>query len=343
MYFLQHYALFLLNTATIVTAIVVVLTAIFALASRNKLQHKGKIQIKKLNKYYKEMKYSLSQATLSKKAYKQLQKHEKQIEKKAHKAVDKTEEKKRIFVVQFKGDIKASQVESLREEITAVLTIATPNDEVLVCLESPGGTVHGYGLAASQLQRIRQGKIPLTIAVDKVAASGGYMMACVANKIIAAPFAIIGSIGVIVQLPNFNKLLEKNHIHYEMLSAGEYKRTLTLFGKNTDKGRAKLQQEIEETQVLFKNFIAQNRPIVNLQEVTTGEHWFATKAIEYRLVDKLQTSDDYLLQASNDTDIYTVNKTIKKGVLQKLGYSMQSMFNTAVDKIWHRQQESHYL
>ena len=343
MYFLEHYALFLLNTATIVIAIIVVLTVIFSLASRNKLQHKGKIQIKKLNKRFEEMKHSLNQATMNKKAFKQLQKQQKQMEKKAHKTIDKKQEKKRLFVLHFKGDVKASQVNSLREEVTAILTVATPNDEVLVCLESPGGIVHGYGLAASQLQRIRQQKIPLTIAVDKVAASGGYMMACVADKIIAAPFAIIGSIGVIVQLPNFNKLLEKNYINYEMLTAGEYKRTLTLFGKNTEKGRAKLQQEIEETQILFKNFIAQNRPIVNLQEVTTGEHWFAIKAIDYRLVDKLQTSDDYLLQASNDTDIYIVNKTIKKGILQKLGYSIQAIFNATVDKIWHKQQESQYL
>ena len=343
MYFLEHYALFLLNTATIVIAIIVVLTVIFSLASRNKLQHKGKIQIKKLNKRFEEMKHSLNQATMNKKAFKQLQKQQKQMEKKAHKTIDKKQEKKRLFVLHFKGDVKASQVNSLREEVTAILTVATPNDEVLVCLESPGGIVHGYGLAASQLQRIRQQKIPLTIAVDKVAASGGYMMACVADKIIAAPFAIIGSIGVIVQLPNFNKLLEKNYINYEMLTAGEYKRTLTLFGKNTEKGRVKLQQEIEETQILFKNFIAQNRPIVNLQEVTTGEHWFAIKAIDYRLVDKLQTSDDYLLQASNDTDIYIVNKTIKKGILQKLGYSIQAIFNATVDKIWHKQQESQYL
>lgn len=343
MYFLAHYALFLLNTATIVIAISVVLAVIFSLASRNKLQHKGKIQIKKLNKCYQEMKHSLNQAILSKKAYKQLQKQQKQAEKKAHKTTDKRREKKRLFVLHFNGDIKASQVDCLREEITALLTVATSNDEVLICLESPGGIVHGYGLAASQLQRIRQQKIPLTIAVDKVAASGGYMMACVADKIIAAPFAIIGSIGVLVQLPNFNKLLEKNHINYEMLSAGEYKRTLTVFGKNTEKGRAKLQQEIEQTQILFKDFIAQNRPVVNLQEVATGEHWFAIKAIEYRLIDTLQTSDDYLLQASNDTDIYIVKKTMKKGLLQKLGYRVQSAVSATIKKIWREQQESRYL
>ena len=344
MYFLEHYGLFLLNTATIVVAIIIVLSVIFALASRNKTQAKGKIVVKKLNKHFKELKQTLSQATLSKKAYKQLHKQEKQ----AHKKEAKTEkqnkiDKKRIFVLRFKGDIKASQVDQLREEITALLTVATINDEVVVCLESPGGVVHGYGLAASQLKRIRDRKIPLTIAVDKVAASGGYMMACVADKIIAAPFAIIGSIGVLLQMPNFNKFLEKHNITYEMLTAGEYKRTLTMFGKNTDKGREKMQQELEETQALFKNFIEQNRPLVNLQEVATGEHWFAAKAIEYRLVDVLQTSDDYLLQASNDIDIYEISKTHKKGLLKKIGHNAQVLFDAAVNKVWQEQQEKNYL
>jgi len=344
MYFLEHYALFLLNTATIVIAIIIILSVIFSLASRNKNNSKGKILIKKLNKDYQVMKQTLNQATLNKKAYKQLQKQEKRAEKtKQKKAKNTQQKKKRIFVLNFNGDIKASQVTHLREEITALLTIATHHDEVVVCLESPGGVVHGYGLAASQLQRIRQHHIPLTIAVDKVAASGGYMMACVADKIIAAPFAIIGSIGVVLQMPNFNKLLEKHNINYEMLTAGEYKRTLTMFGKNTDKGRDKMQQELEETQLLFKNFIAENRPIVNLQEVATGEHWFAAKAIDYRLIDSLQTSDDYLLQASDEADIYELTKTSKKSLLQKLGKQTQLTFDATLNKFWQEKQEQYYL
>ena len=344
MYFLEHYALFLLNTATIVIAIIIILTTIFSLANRNKTSSKNKILVKKLNKNYQEIKQTLNQATLTKKAYKKLQKQEKQAEKKNHQQEKPNkQQKKRIFVLEFKGDIKATQVNYLREEITALLTIATSSDEVVVCLESPGGVVHGYGLAASQLQRIRQQNIPLTVAVDKVAASGGYMMACVADKIIAAPFSIIGSIGVLLQMPNFNKFLEKHHINYELLTAGEYKRTLTMFGKNTDKGREKMQQELEETQLLFKNFIAQNRPIVNLAEISTGEHWFAAKAIEYRLVDVLQTSDDYLLQASQRADLYAIKKTSKKTLLQKLGQHAQLAFDATFNKFWQDKQEQHYL
>lgn len=322
MEFLQHYASFLLNTATIVVAIIIVLITLFSLATKNKSAHKGKITVKKLNKHYKNYKSLLEQNIMSKKDFKKQQKSSK----KSSKGDDKTD-KKRIFVLRFKGDIRANQVEQLRDEITALLTIATPQDEIVACIESPGGVVHGYGLAASQLQRIRSRHIPLTVAVDKVAASGGYMMACVADKILAAPFAIIGSIGVVMQMPNFHKLLDKNHIEYEQLTAGEYKRTLTMFGKNTEKGREKMQQELEETQVLFKDFIAKNRPQVDLNQVATGEHWFACKAIDYKLVDELQTSDDYLLNASANADLYEISKATKKSLLQKISKSAQMAFD----------------
>jgi serine protease SohB len=326
MQFLTHYASFLLNTATIVVAIIIVLVTIVALASKNKTQSKHKIVIEKLNKRYQHYKQLLGEQILSKKALKTQEKQSKKAEKKAD------SDRSRIFVLRFKGDIKANQVEHLREEITALLTVASAEDEVVVCLESGGGVVHGYGLAASQLQRIRERNIPLTISIDKVAASGGYMMACVGDKIIAAPFAIIGSIGVVMQMPNFNKWLDKHNIEYEQLTAGEYKRTLTLFGKNTDKDREKMQEELEETQILFKDFIRKNRPQVDLDEVATGEHWFATKALEYKLVDELQTSDDYLLKASEKIDIYEIKQQTKKSFLQKVGKSA----SLTLDDLWSK-------
>jgi len=268
---------------------------------------------------------------LSDKALKHLSKQDKKTEKKSAKSA---EAKKRLFVLNFNGDIKASQVDALRQEITTVLLVANSEDEVVVRLESPGGVVHGYGLAASQLQRIRDQKIPLTIIVDKVAASGGYMMACVADKILAAPFAIIGSIGVVMQLPNFHRLLDKNNIEFEQLTAGEYKRTLTMFGKNTDKAREKVLEELEEVQVLFKDFISQHRPQVDINQVATGEHWFATKAIEYRLVDALQTSDDYLLKKSTDHDLYEITYKTKPSLAQKFGKGVHSLVDGFMTRLW---------
>ena len=328
MHFLQEYASFLLNTSTIVIAIIIILITFFSLIAKNKVSKKGKIEINKLNDAYSEIENQLLQTVLSKK---ELKAHNKQ-QKKDNKNEGDT--KKKMYVLHFNGDIRASQVEHFREEITAVLTVATPDDEVVVCLESPGGVVHGYGLAASQLSRIREHNIPLTVIVDKVAASGGYMMACVANKIVAAPFAIIGSIGVLLQLPNFNKLLKNNHIDYEQLTAGEYKRTLTMFGENTDKGREKMQAEIEETHDLFKQFINDNRPSVDLNTVATGEHWFANQAIDYHLVDKIQTSDDYLLSASKNTNLYEVKKVTKKTLAQKLGKTAQDSTDSLLTLWW---------
>ena len=225
--------------------------------------------------------------------------------------------KSKVFVIDFKGSIDAKEVSSLREEVSAILSVATKEDEVFVRLESGGGMVHGYGLASSQLDRIRQHDIPLTVSVDKVAASGGYMMACVANKIIAAPFAILGSIGVIAQLPNFNKLLKKHNIDFEQFTAGEFKRTVTMFGENTEKGKEKFIEELEETHVLFKNFVSEHRASLDLNKVATGEHWFGTKALELGLVDTIQTSDDYLQNISKSHKVVAIKYEVKKGLAEK--------------------------
>jgi serine protease SohB len=222
-------------------------------------------------------------------------------------------------VVDFHGSMDAREAESLREEVTAILAVAGKEDEVLLRLESGGGVVHGYGLAASQLDRLRKAEVSLTVAIDKVAASGGYMMACIGHKILAAPFAIVGSIGVIAQLPNFNKLLKKGHIDFEQFTAGEYKRTVTLFGENNDKGRQKFQQELEQTHQLFKQFVQDHRSQLDIDQVATGEHWFGYQALPLALIDEIQTSDDYMLQQMQNRQVFQVKYQLKKGLAEKVG------------------------
>ncbi|MCK5433519.1 MAG: protease SohB, partial [Gammaproteobacteria bacterium] len=247
-YFIE-YLLFISKFISIVVILAVGIIAIIIIVIRMRSAHDGHIEVVNLNHKFEEMSLLLRSHVLSKKELKQSIKKLKSEHKEKEKR-SANNSAYNIYVLKFKGDILASEVESLRDEITSILTIAKSSDEVIVVLESSGGTIHGYGLAASQLKRIRDKGICLTVAVDKVAASGGYMMACVANKIIAAPFAIIGSVGVIAQLPNFHRLMKKHNIDYEQLSAGEYKRTLTLFGENNDKDREKLQEEIEDTHEL---------------------------------------------------------------------------------------------
>jgi len=321
-HFLSEYGIFLAKSVTIVIAILIVVGFIVALASKSR--PKERLKIKKLNEKYQDMRDTLNQEILEKKEYKQLVKAEKKRCKK-NKKLPQQEAKKRIFVLNFKGDIRASAVETMREAITAILKVATTKDEIVVRIESAGGTIHGYGLAASQLQRIRERQISLIAIIDKVAASGGYLMASVAEKIYAAPFAIIGSIGVISQLPNFNRLLKKHNIDFEQITAGEYKRTLSVFGENTDKGRKKAQEEIEEAHQLFKSFVSEHRPAVNIDKLATGEYWYGAKAVELGLVDKLITSDDYLLNASNIANLYEITYVISKKKLAKLSSAMESM------------------
>lgn len=302
-------------------SLIVLVTILLIVAGVLALLHKGKtkqqLDVTHINKKLTEIRDGLQMVLLDKKTYK--------AEQKAQKKEQKTRTSlPRTFVLTFDGDIKASQAEHLREEITAILTVVKPEDEVLVKLNSPGGMVHGYGLAAAQLERLRTRNIRLTVAVDAVAASGGYMMACVADHIIAAPFAIIGSIGAVVQLPNFNKWLAKHDIEFEQLTAGEFKRPLSVFGKNTDKGREKMQQELEVTHELFKRFIRQHRPQVDINQVATGEHWFGTQAKDFYLVDDIITSDDYLLAQSKQRDIYHIHYYMPaKSWLKKLFHRAQ--------------------
>jgi serine protease SohB len=321
--FLAQYGLFLAKVVTLVVAILIIISFIISAACKNK-SSKDRLRIKKLNKHYEEYKEILNKELLDKEALKQVAKAEKQKKRAAKKA---KESRKRIFVLDFNGDIRASATSSLREEITAILTIANKNDEVVVKLESPGGLVPCYGLAASQLKRLRDKNIFLTISVDRVAASGGYMMACVANKILAAPYSIIGSIGVVAQLPNFHRLLKRNDIDFEQITAGEYKRTISMFGENTEKGRQKVQQDVNNIQEIFKAFIAQNRPQLDINEIATGEHWHGVQAYDLKLVDELITSDDYLMAASTGSDIYALRYERKKSFMSKFSLSVKQAYN----------------
>ncbi|WP_237068249.1 protease SohB [Microbulbifer guangxiensis] len=245
-------------------------------------------------------------------------------------------ERARLFVVHFDGDIKASALAQLREEITAILQVAEPGDEVVACIESPGGMVANYGLAASQLARVRNAGIQLTIAVDKVAASGGYMMACVGDRILAAPFAMLGSIGVLAQLPNFNRFLKRHDVDFELFTAGEYKRTVTMFGENTEQGKEKFQSDLEEIHALFQHFVAEYRPQLDIAKVATGEVWFGQRAVELGLVDELKTSDEYLTSRAVDADLYQVEYKERKNIAKKMGLAAQAGVESALMRFFSR-------
>lgn len=334
MEFLFEYGLFLAKAITIVMAIALTLALILSLVTRNKSGSKGELSIHNLSDELDEQQRELTRALLSKEDKKAFDKAEKKNAKQRDKQDQaKDVDKDRMFIVDFDGDINASATDSLREEISAIISIAKPSDQVLINIESAGGVVHGYGLAASQIARLKQHNIHTTVAVDKVAASGGYMMACVADHIIAAPFAIIGSIGVVAQLPNINKLLKKNHIDVEQHTAGEFKRTLTVIGENTEEGRTKFKQELEQTHGLFKQFVQQHRPDLAIDKVATGEHWYGQQAIELGLVDEIQTSDDYILHQHKQRDLYLVEYKLRKNVAEKLGLAAAAALTSSWSKL----------
>lgn len=315
MEFFLNYLEFLAKVGTVVIAIVVVFGGLTAIRQRGR-QSPGQLRVRKMNDFFLQLQKQLEFAVLDKNNFKKIHK-DKAIALKRDKQNGVS--RPRVFILDFEGDIKASATNSLRTEITALLSLAAPHDEVILRLESGGGMVNSYGLAASQLARIRQAGIPLTVCIDKVAASGGYMMACIANKIISSPFAVLGSIGVVAQLPNLHRLLKKYDIDFEVLTSGEYKRTLTVFGENTDKGRDKLQQDLETTHELFKNFVSSYRPKLNIDKVATGEVWLGINALENHLVDELKTSDEYLVSRAQQADLFHLQYVDKKSFRERVG------------------------
>jgi serine protease SohB len=317
----ETYLLFLAKSVTVVLLIGALLVLIGLLTRRGRPQ--SRLKVKDIGERYDQLATTLRSAVLPKPQVKAATKADKARRKqlKAGTAPGRP----RVFVLDFHGDLRASRVAGLREEVTAILALATPDDEVVVRLENPGGTVNDQGLAASQLLRVRRRGVPLTVCVDTVAASGGYLMACVANRIVAAPFAVVGSIGVIAQVPNFYRLLDRVGVDVEQFTGGEFKRTVTMFGETTDADRAKLTEQIHETHDLFKDFVAEHRPQVDLATVATGEYWYGTRALELNLVDELATSDDYLLAARERAELFEVEYAVPLSRMRQLAGAAQSL------------------
>lgn len=288
MKWLGNYLLFLAEAVTIVLIFVAACGALLN-ANRQLRAGPGQLRVRSLNRHYEQMTRTIEAATSEKPA----------VGLRIWSRTPRVREapRQRVFVLDFAGDLRAGAVAGLRQEVTAILKSRRDGDEVVLRLESLGGAVASYGLAASQVARLKEAGIHITVCVDRVAASGGYMMACVANCILAVPFAVVGSIGVVAQLPNFHRLLKRHDIDFEQFYAGEYKRTVTLFGENSEADRAKLRDQVHEAYRLFRDFVARYRPALNIESVATGE---------LGLVDDLRPSDDYLMEASREAGVYEV-------------------------------------
>jgi serine protease SohB len=277
----------------ILVALAVLATAMLALIRLlkskrgGKRRHDSELDIVHLDKDLADRVHEVRRSLLPEKQRKKFPKE------KDDKSYDST-----VFVLDFNPGLRAHEVDTLRKEIDIIVQVATPKDEVVVRIDSPGGTVNGYGHAASQLLRVHGAGIPLTICVDEVAASGGYMCAAVADKIVASPFAYIGSIGVVAGMPNFVGLMKKIGIRYVELTAGENKRTLTPFSEPTPQKEAIELERLEAIHNAFKNLIKQRRPNLDIDKVADGNYWLAVDAKELGLVDIIETSDEYLIEQS---------------------------------------------
>jgi serine protease SohB len=312
----SDYVLFLLKTLTFLVAAVVLL-GVFVRASKlgGEGPNQGKLVIQHLNRAFDDIGLRMRQQMLTKKALKKVLKARKVADKSAEKS-DSTA--KNAYYLTFKGDIHASQLANLRQEVTAILSIAQPGEEVVIAIESPGGSVTGYGLAASQLVRLTDAGLTLTACVDQVAASGGYMMACVADRILAAPFAIVGSIGVVSQIPNVHRLLKRLDVDVDVLTAGKHKAPLTLLGENTDEGRQKHLLDLGAIHGHFKALVKRHRSGLDIDKVSEGDFWLAEDALKLNLVDEISTSDAYLQRVCAQAEVYKVQWVPHKSLEQRI-------------------------
>jgi serine protease SohB len=307
-------AAFVIKALIIVVALAALVFLVARLARSAETKDR-EIKVRSLNERYDDLRDSLNAALLDKRQRKALIKTRKK-EKKARRSDDST---KRIFVLAFKGDMRARAVKELGMAIDAVLTIARPGtDEVVLRLDSPGGTVTGYGLGAAEILRLREHKIKVTASVDQVAASGGYMMACAADRIVAAPFAVVGSIGVVAPIPNLHRLLQKNEIDFEEMTAGEFKRSVSVLGEITPAGREHFRGKLEDMHGAFKTHVARCRPNVDIASVANGDTWLASEAVALGLVDEISTGDEILFRVRESARLYEVTVETPKTLMQQL-------------------------
>lgn len=341
MEFIIQYGVFLLKVITIVIAILLPVLMIINSSKGKSAGDKGHLRIKNLSDQFESMGNALQGALMDGKTFK---KFRKDLDKKKKKE-DKTpaKDQQSIFVLNFNGDIQASEVDKLKHEINAILLSETKCKEVVLKVESGGGSAYAYGLCAAELKRLIDNKIKLTVCIDKVAASGGYLMSCVATKIVAAPWALVGSIGVIAQMPNINRLLKKNLVDFEMHTAGEFKRTLTVFGENTEEGRDKFKSELEDLHVIFKDFVKDNRPEIDTSVVATGEVWQGEKALEVGLIDEICTSDDYLVTLSKKFKLFEIEYVEKKNLSERFAFAAETFLNRTFLRIYDTLNKSRFI
>ncbi|WP_458526291.1 protease SohB [Onishia taeanensis] len=338
---LQDYALFFAQALTLLAMLAAIMVLINK--GRGEGDDRAQLRIEELNlrqrKRVRRLKMAATEPQERKRQLKMLRRGDKQARKKKSDASSRGN----VWVLDFQGDLKASGTSRLAEEISALLAVVAEGDEVVLRLESAGGLVHAYGLAAAQLDRLREAGVTTRICVDKVAASGGYMMACCADRLQVAPFAVLGSIGVVAQVPNVHRLLKRHDVDVEVLTAGRYKRTLTVLGENTEEGRDKFLADLEHTHELFKRHIAERRPSMDTEHLATGEIWYGREAVEKGLADEVMTSDAYLFSRMQDARVLSVRLETQKRLPERLGLSLSSGVERGVTRLLEAVDASRWL
>ncbi len=221
----------------------------------------------------------------------------------------------RLAVLRFQGlrDLNASGDQRLSEAIDEVLVNRDHFEEAVVIIDSPGGTTHGYGHAYALLERLSASGLKVTACIDRIGASGGYLMALPADRILAGPFAIVGSVGVVAGIPNVKRLLEEKGVSYRLFVAGDKKRVVHFADDDGPEVREYMDEKLAGIHTQFLQAVEKHRgDRVKLDEVRSGDHWSAEESVEkgLGLVDELQTSAEYLLERNREVALVMIERRV---------------------------------
>ena len=164
------------------------------------------------------------------------------------------------------------------------------------------------------------------------------MMAVVADRIVASRLAVIGSIGVVGQVPNVHRLLKRFDIDVLEMTAGTNKRPVSLIGPLTDQGIETFKKQLSDTHRLFRDHVHRFRPQLDIEAVSNGDIWHGVDALTHGLIDEIATSDEMIDRARHegDLDVFSIRWRQAKNLRERLEESVSLITEKALMRALQR-------
>ncbi|WP_343192796.1 S49 family peptidase [Buchnera aphidicola (Taiwanaphis decaspermi)] len=310
MEFIYSYILFIIKTLSVLFFLHLFSKIIIIyILKKNDIYLNNTLKVELLNNHYKKLKNDLS-FFQKKKIINQKNVYNK---------------KSNLYILDYNDKIKKNKIKKLREEISSIILVAKKNDEVLLRLENTSDIVYEYGLVIAQLQRLRKKGIKLIISIDKIVSNGGYIIACVADHISASPFSIIGPINIVVNIPNIDKYTQTSNLNNQLNDCNTFTK-LTLIKNNTKIYVNKIFNKLDIKKYIRNSFIKDMRPSLNLNKIFNQNYWIGENAINEKLIDSINTSDDILFSKKDTHNLLKIKYVYKSNIVEKYIVTLNKYF-----------------